>query len=169
MMTSRPSAEVATASANWRCSSSSSVSSSRAVSPITPFIGVRISWLMLARNSDFIRDPATASSRAVARWSVRARFSKMTVRFLITPRLKTTMAIATPAGSGRLRAIRSNTKVATTAVADTLGKTSRKRPRPALFKDPPTPRAGGGWFASATSATTRKPAIHSVSLGCTPT
>jgi hypothetical protein len=34
--------------------------------PITPFIGVRISWLMFARNSDLTRDDSSASSRAVA-------------------------------------------------------------------------------------------------------
>ncbi|MNR56357.1 hypothetical protein D3C85_1769120 [compost metagenome] len=35
-----------------RCSSSSSVSVSRSVMPIMPFIGVRSSWLIMARNSD---------------------------------------------------------------------------------------------------------------------
>ena len=30
--------------------------------PITPFIGVRISWLMFSRNWDFISDAATASA-----------------------------------------------------------------------------------------------------------
>ena len=34
--------------------------------PMTPFIGVRISWLMLARNSDLSRAAASASSRACA-------------------------------------------------------------------------------------------------------
>ena len=34
--------------------------------PMTPFIGVRISWLMFARNADFIADASTASSRASA-------------------------------------------------------------------------------------------------------
>ena len=34
-----------------RCSASSSVSSASSVMPMMPFIGVRISWLMLARNS----------------------------------------------------------------------------------------------------------------------
>ena len=43
-----------------------SVPSSSSVMPITPFIGVRISWLMLARNSDFEREASTAS--ASARW-----------------------------------------------------------------------------------------------------
>ena len=32
--------------------------------PITPFIGVRISWLMLARNSDFAREASTACASA---------------------------------------------------------------------------------------------------------
>ena len=41
-----------TPSAYWRCVCVQSVSSSSAVRPITPFIGVRISWLMVARNSD---------------------------------------------------------------------------------------------------------------------
>ena len=34
-----------------RCSGVSSVSSASSVMPITPFMSVRISWLMLARNS----------------------------------------------------------------------------------------------------------------------
>ena len=52
----------------------SGVSSSRSIMPITPFIGVRISWLMLARNCDFERfassawrASATASSVAASR------------------------------------------------------------------------------------------------------
>jgi len=32
--------------------------------PITPFIGVRISWLIVARNADFARLPCSASARA---------------------------------------------------------------------------------------------------------
>ena len=32
--------------------------------PMTPFIGVRISWLMLARNSDLSRTDSKAASRA---------------------------------------------------------------------------------------------------------
>ena len=46
-----------------------SVSSSRSVMPMMPFIGVRISWLMLARNSLFARlapRPAAAPPRARA-------------------------------------------------------------------------------------------------------
>ena len=56
--------ELLTVSAKLRCSSSSGVSSSRSVMPSTPFIGVRISWLTLATNSDFRRAASSASSRA---------------------------------------------------------------------------------------------------------
>ena len=41
----------------------SSVSSSSSAMPSTPFIGVRISWLILARNSDFARSAASALNR----------------------------------------------------------------------------------------------------------
>ena len=47
-----------------RCAGSSSVSASRSDRPITPFIGVRISWLIVARNCDFMREASTAWSRA---------------------------------------------------------------------------------------------------------
>ena len=38
----------------------SSVLASSSAMPSTPFIGVRISWLILARNSDFARSAASA-------------------------------------------------------------------------------------------------------------
>lgn len=47
-----------------RWSVSSRVSSSISAIDITPFIGVRISWLMVARKSDFARVAASAMSRA---------------------------------------------------------------------------------------------------------
>ena len=50
--------------ANFCCSASSGVSSSRPVMPMMAFIGVRISWLMLARNSLFARVAASARVRA---------------------------------------------------------------------------------------------------------
>ena len=53
-----------TTSANSRCSAVSSVPSSRPVIPMTAFIGVRISWLIVARNALFARVAASASSRA---------------------------------------------------------------------------------------------------------
>ena len=45
----------------FRCSRSSSVSSSSSVMPMMPFIGVRISWLMFARNSLLARLAASAA------------------------------------------------------------------------------------------------------------
>ena len=55
-------------SAHSRWSGLSGVSSSRLDIPITPFIGVRISWLMLARNSDLAW---SASCALTARSSAR--------------------------------------------------------------------------------------------------
>ena len=47
-----------------RCSAVSSLSSASSVMPMMPFIGVRISWLMLARNSLLARLASIALSRA---------------------------------------------------------------------------------------------------------
>ena len=47
--------------------------------PMIPFIGVRISWLILARKSDFARFAASASSRACSAIS-RARSTSCTAR-----------------------------------------------------------------------------------------
>ena len=49
--------------ARSRWAGSRSVRRIRSSMPITPFIGVRISWLMVARNSDFATDAPSASSR----------------------------------------------------------------------------------------------------------
>ena len=48
------------------CSRSRSVSSSSSVIPITPLSGVRISWLMLARNVDLVRDASSACALPIA-------------------------------------------------------------------------------------------------------
>ena len=50
-----------------RCSEVRSVSNTRSVMPMTPFIGVRISWLILARNSLLDRFAASATSLAARR------------------------------------------------------------------------------------------------------
>jgi hypothetical protein len=51
MMVSSASPLCRIVSAYSRCSGSSFESKSKLVIPITPFIGVRISWLIMARNS----------------------------------------------------------------------------------------------------------------------
>ena len=66
MIPSSASPAVRTPCAYSRWRASRSVESSRPVSPITPFMGVRISWLIVARNDDFAREAASASSRAAA-------------------------------------------------------------------------------------------------------
>ena len=66
MTLSKASAEVWMVVTYSRCSTSSRVRDSRSVMPMTPLIGVRISWLMLATNSDFSREASSASSCARA-------------------------------------------------------------------------------------------------------
>ena len=51
--------------------------------PSTPFIGVRISWLIVARNVDFASLAASASARAVSAASVRSRNSSISRAFSI--------------------------------------------------------------------------------------
>ena len=43
-----------------------SVLSTKCAMPIMPFIGVRISWLILAKKSDFKREPSSAITRALS-------------------------------------------------------------------------------------------------------
>lgn len=61
---------------NSRWSGVSCVSSSKPVIAMTPFIGVRISWLMFARNSDFARAAASAAARA----ALSSRFARVNSR-----------------------------------------------------------------------------------------
>ncbi len=83
---SRPSAEVRTASANLCCSGVRGVRSSSAFIPMTPFMGVRISWLMLARNSLLAR-LAESDSRAAAAKAASARLRS--VMFCSAPTTRT--------------------------------------------------------------------------------
>jgi hypothetical protein len=52
-----------------RCASVSGVSARMLVIPMTPFIGVRISWLMMARNSLFARSAAWAFRASSCSWA----------------------------------------------------------------------------------------------------
>ena len=64
MIVSSESALPAIVCVKSRCFGVISVSSSKSVMPMIPFIGVRISWLILARNSLFNRADSMAVSRA---------------------------------------------------------------------------------------------------------
>ena len=66
MSVSSDSPDAFSVSAYSRCSRERSVSSSSDVMPSTPFIGVRISWLMLARNSLLATVAASAFDRAAS-------------------------------------------------------------------------------------------------------
>jgi len=79
MIVSSASADRSTASAHSRWSVSSFVSRSSLVMPRMPFIGVRISWLIVARNSDLSREASREASRAPAS-SCSARFRALMSR-----------------------------------------------------------------------------------------
>ena len=66
MMTKSASPDDRMVSANRRCSSDKAVSHKSSAMPTTPFIGVRISWDILARKADFARFAASASARAAS-------------------------------------------------------------------------------------------------------
>ena len=66
MIDSSDSPELRTVSTKGRWTSLRLVSSSNSVKPSTPFMGVRISWLMLARNSDLARLACSAASLAAS-------------------------------------------------------------------------------------------------------
>ena len=66
MMESSASPERLIVWVNSICSSVKSVSANRLDMPITPFKGVRISWLMVDKNSDLALEPDSASSFAVS-------------------------------------------------------------------------------------------------------
>ena len=77
MIISRALPQLRTILAYSRCSGVSCVSSSNPVMPMTPFIGVRISWLMLARKSLLAFVAASAASFACNN-SVSARLRSLT-------------------------------------------------------------------------------------------
>ena len=64
-------AESRAIAARSRCAGSRSVRRIRSSMPITPFIGVRISWLMVARNCDLATEAPSASSRLASSSSLR--------------------------------------------------------------------------------------------------
>src|SRR2546425_5109711 len=70
-----------------RCSSFNSVSRSKLVMAMTPFIGVRISWLMMARNSDFARsEEHTSELQSLAYLVCRLLLEKKKHQLLLVPR-----------------------------------------------------------------------------------
>src|SRR6266851_3311892 len=76
MTVRRDAPETLTSSRYSRCSGVRVVCRASSVIPMTAFIGVRISWLILARNSDFARFAASAACFALCRASsARSRIS----------------------------------------------------------------------------------------------
>ena len=87
--------------------------------PITPFIGVRISWLMLARNSDFSRDASIAWACATARSSSMRLRSVMSLKVITAPVASPVTAASSTIGNAEysagneLPSLRHMTSVAT--------------------------------------------------------
>ena len=75
-----------------RCSASRFVSSRSSVMPMTPFIGVRISWLIDARNSLLARLASSAACCA----RMRSRKSVMTPTISLSPLVDVTTRTAVP-------------------------------------------------------------------------
>ena len=132
-------AETLTVSAYWRCSGVSWVSRSSSVIPITPFSGVRISWLMLARNSLFAREAASAAFLATR--------SASALRAAVTSRITTTPPRITPASSrsglpvslidGAVRVSRAlRTMISTSSVASPRSAPARSAGRPGVAVSP---------------------------------
>ena len=71
MTVSKPSAEFLNVPTNFLWRSVNSVCCKSSAIPSTPFIGVRISWLILARNNVLAWFASWASSRATASSFVR--------------------------------------------------------------------------------------------------
>ena len=67
------------------CSGLTSPSSRAWIMPIMPFIGVRISWLILARNSSFIALAFSAAARATANCLFNRRRLNRAVRIAAIP------------------------------------------------------------------------------------
>ena len=84
-MASSVSALARIVSAYSRCSPAMGVSSSRPLIPMTPFSGVRISWLIVARNSDLARLAASASCRRRAISASSKSLSMAMVAMLANP------------------------------------------------------------------------------------
>jgi hypothetical protein len=116
MIVSSESQELRRVSTKSRWSAASGVSSSRPVMPMIAFIGVRISWLMLARKALLARLAASAASFAAASASWLRRRSVMSVTLART-RLRPAAGIRTSRTSqgmscpAALRCIHSNTGV----------------------------------------------------------
>ena len=67
--------------------------------PMTPFMGVRISWLIVATNADFAREASSATSRASSssRWAVRSERISLVIRTMASAM---TRAVPTRSSSG---------------------------------------------------------------------
>jgi hypothetical protein len=103
--------------------------------PMTPFIGVRISWLMFARNSLLARLLSSARAVASARAAVRSRTfrSRSTVMAVMRPRIdaKSSASAAISAGAaGSIGGSGASASRAENAFSDRVSCSSGETTRP---------------------------------------
>ncbi len=125
MIRSSASAEFLTMPRNCRCSGSSGVARTSSVMPMMPFIGVRTSWLMLARNSLLARLAASAASLALAR-SIVCRWTRRRSVITQTRPAITTAARPPTIQPARCRVSHCGGWITAMAAGDA---TSKRRPR----------------------------------------
>ena len=155
MTRSSASADAWTISRYSRCSRSCGVSSSSSVMPRTPFIGVRISWLMLARNSLFARLAASATSFAATSCQVCCRTRRLRVA---TQAIDTAVATPSSASVQSSRAPVSHGAASRTWIASADGRRRLK------LRGAASPRTGGCSDAMPMSSS-RLPACSGPSRG----
>ena len=138
MIWSSDCAELSAVATIWRWFGVSSVPARTSSMPVTPTIGVRISWLIAARNPDFARLAPSAASCARRSSAVRSR-----------TRCSSSLAAASTSSRARLRsaaiAHRTSDEVATVALNAartmrlTVSPDSANGPCPAKVALPATP------------------------------
>ena len=136
MTVSRLSPDSWIVSTHSRCSRSSSLSKSKVAMPSTPFMGVRSSWLMLATNSDFMREAASASSRATIISCLACRSSSSARS--IDARIELKDSVTRPSSSLLLTGMSSCTspfaRVSIAATKDVTGSVMRSELRIDIFQ-----------------------------------
>ena len=149
---SNDSAEEFTVSMQSRWYRVSSVSRARPVMPMTPFIGVRISWLMFARNSDFALLAACAASLSEASVCSCPRMTAVCV----STRRRRTKAHASAVTTAAIMAARSHSACVSVhqgALCRSTTSSGPRRRRRKLWTATPMPPTGPANFLGSTRTT----------------
>ena len=144
---SRASPDSATILRKSRCRAESWVSKSNSVMPMMAFIGVRISWLMLAKNRLLARLAASAASLACdnnslawASWAVRSRTrissSSCDLRRASSACLRSVTSWISPLNIRRPPTVNSLIERSMGNVVPSLRRPATSRPMPMILRSP---------------------------------